>query len=194
MTAHADDDSGDLSADSLPRKKFSGKKLVLFVILPLILLIAAGAGNPPVVVDETADIAKAARDIVWGASFDNNVICVDEKVAEAPPVDMLDPRAAPVFYELPDMLVNLNSINKRPAFLKIKIAIQVSRPEDIPAIEQVLPRIIDHFQVYLRELRLEDLKGSAGMYRLRQELLMRINAAAHPVKVRDVLFKEMLVQ
>ena len=42
-------------------------------------LIAAGAGNPPVVVDETADIERAARDIVWGASFDNNIICADEK-------------------------------------------------------------------------------------------------------------------
>ncbi|MHB2154018.1 aldehyde dehydrogenase family protein [Calditrichota bacterium GD2] len=42
-------------------------------------LMAAGAGNPPVVVDETADIAKAARDIVWGASFDNNIVCADEK-------------------------------------------------------------------------------------------------------------------
>lgn len=43
-------------------------------------LMAAGAGNPPVVVDETADIPKAARDIVWGASFDNNIVCTDEKV------------------------------------------------------------------------------------------------------------------
>lgn len=43
-------------------------------------LIAAGAGNPPVVVDETADIAKAAASIVHGASFDNNIICADEKV------------------------------------------------------------------------------------------------------------------
>ena len=42
-------------------------------------LIAAGAGNPPVVVDETADIASAARHIVFGASFDNNIICADEK-------------------------------------------------------------------------------------------------------------------
>lgn len=176
MTAHADDNSGDMSADSLPRKKFSGKKLVLFVILPLILLIGAGAGI----------YFSGLLDMLTGSG--------EEEVAVAPPPDMLDPRAAPVFYELPDMLVNLNSIARRPAFLKIKIAIQVSRPEDTPAIEQVLPRIIDHFQVYLRELRLEDLKGSAGMYRLRQELLMRINAAAHPVKVRDVLFKEMLVQ
>jgi flagellar FliL protein len=57
-----------------------------------------------------------------------------------------------------------------------------------------MPRIMDNFQVYLRELRIEDLKGSAGMYRLREELLVRVNAAAAPAKVRDVLFKEMLVQ
>ncbi len=42
-------------------------------------VIAAGPGNPPAVVDETADIPKAARDIVAGASLDNNVICTSEK-------------------------------------------------------------------------------------------------------------------
>jgi acyl-CoA reductase-like NAD-dependent aldehyde dehydrogenase len=41
--------------------------------------VCAGPGNPPVVVDETADIAQAGRDIVFGASFDNNIICTDEK-------------------------------------------------------------------------------------------------------------------
>ncbi|MEJ2543897.1 MAG: aldehyde dehydrogenase EutE [Calditrichaceae bacterium] len=43
-------------------------------------LMAAGAGNPPTVVDETADIPRAAKDIVWGASFDNNIVCADEKI------------------------------------------------------------------------------------------------------------------
>ena len=57
-----------------------------------------------------------------------------------------------------------------------------------------MPRVIDNFQTYLRELRLDDLKGSAGMYRLREELLVRVNAAAAPAKIKDVLFKEMLVQ
>jgi len=57
-----------------------------------------------------------------------------------------------------------------------------------------MPRILDNFQVYLRELRLDDLKGSAGMYRLREELLLRVNAAVQPVQVKDVLFREMLVQ
>ncbi|AWJ89359.1 flagellar basal body protein FliL [Azospirillum baldaniorum] len=173
MTAHAED---DVSTDGLPRKKFSGKKLVLFVILPLVLLIGAGAG-------------------VYFSGLLDSLLGKKEEHAEVPAEPAQpDPHAAPVFYDLPDMLVNLNSSGKRPAFLKIKISIQLAKGEDIPAIEHVLPRIIDNFQVYLRELRLEDLKGSAGMYRLRQELLMRITASAHPVKVKDVLFKEMLVQ
>ena len=176
MTAHAEDDAGELSTEGLPRKKFSGKKLVLFVILPLVLLIGAGAG-------------------VYFSGLLDTLLGKKEEHAEVPAEPAQpDPHAAPIFYDLPDMLVNLNAAGKRPAFLKIKISIQVSKPEDVPAVEHVLPRIINNFQVYLRELRLEDLKGSAGMYRLRQELLMRISAAAHPVKVKDVLFKEMLVQ
>jgi acyl-CoA reductase-like NAD-dependent aldehyde dehydrogenase len=41
--------------------------------------VCAGPGNPPIVVDETADLDQAARDIIKGASFDNNIICIDEK-------------------------------------------------------------------------------------------------------------------
>ena len=47
---------------------------------------------------------------------------------------------------------------------------------------------------YLRELRLEDLQGAAGVYRLREELLVRVNQAVRPAKVNDVLFKDMLIQ
>ena len=46
-------------------------------------VVAAGPGNPPSVVDQTADLDKAARDIVRGASFDNNIVCVDEKTVIA---------------------------------------------------------------------------------------------------------------
>jgi flagellar FliL protein len=173
MTAHAE--SEDLPG-GVPRKKFSGKKLVLFVILPLLLLVGTGAGV----------YFSGVLDMLLGTKE-------EEHAAPTEPLPQ-EHAGPPVFYDLPDMLVNLNTANRRPAFLKIKISIQVAKPEDIPAIEHVLPRIVDNFQVYLRELRLEDLKGSAGMYRLRQELLMRITAAAHPVKVKDILFREMLVQ
>lgn len=104
------------------------------------------------------------------------------------------PPAVAVFHELPELLVNLNTGGRKSTFLKIRISLELETAEDIPKIEGVMPRVIDNFQVYLRELRVEDLKGSEGMYRLREELLMRVSAAAAPAKVNDVLFKEMLVQ
>lgn len=98
------------------------------------------------------------------------------------------------FFEVPDLIVNLNTNGRKSTFLKIKIALELEGPQDVDRINEVLPRIFDNFQVYLRELRVDDLNGSAGMYRLREELLRRVNIAARPIKVRDVLFKEMLVQ
>ena len=65
---------------------------------------------------------------------------------------------------------------------------------DKVAVEQVMPRVVDQFQTYLRELRVKDLRGSAGIYRLQMELLSRVNAAAFPVEVKDVLFQEILIQ
>ena len=99
-----------------------------------------------------------------------------------------------VFFPLEELIVNLNAGGRKSTFLKIRVSLELADGEDISRIESVMPRIMDNFQVYLRELRIEDLKGSAGMYRLREELLTRVNAAAAPAKIQDVLFKEMLVQ
>ena len=99
-----------------------------------------------------------------------------------------------VFFPLEDVIVNLNTGGRQSTFLKIKISLELADAGDISRIETVMPRIMDNFQVYLRELRIEDLKGAAGMYRLREELLTRVNIAAAPAKINDVLFKEMLVQ
>ena len=99
-----------------------------------------------------------------------------------------------VYDEMPELLVNLNSTDRKSSFLKIRISLEMESEMDIPRVEQVMPRIVDNFQVYLRELRLEDLKGAAGMYRLREELLTRVSAAASPIRIKDVLFREMLIQ
>ena len=109
------------------------------------------------------------------------------QVAEAPPKPA-------VFLDLPDLLVNLSGTGRKTNFLKLSVSLELEKKEDIPLVNAVMPRIIDAFQVYLRELRLEDLRGSGGIYRLREELLRRVNAAAAPAKITDVLFKEMLVQ
>ena len=104
------------------------------------------------------------------------------------------PNSDVVFYDLPEMVVNLASTSNKRTYLKIQISLELDRTADVEALQRLLPRVIDHFQVYLRELRADDLHGSAGIYRLKEELLRRVSAAARPVIIRDVLFKEILIQ
>lgn len=99
-----------------------------------------------------------------------------------------------VFFTIPDMIVNLSSNAKQPRFLKISLKVELDKAEDQARFEAILPRVIDQFQTYLRELRIEDLRGSSGMYRMKIELLSRVRAAAPELKIRDVLFQEILVQ
>lgn len=107
-----------------------------------------------------------------------------------------DGKAAPqaVFYDMEEFVVNLNVGSKRPSFLKMTVSLEVAGELQIPIIEKNMPRVRDSFQIYLRELRQEDLQGSAGLYRLREELLLRVNKVVYPAKVNDILFKEVLVQ
>ena len=107
------------------------------------------------------------------------------------------PAAKPVaFLELREMMVNLSPEpnQDRARLLKFKVALEVSDPKTVPSITPFLPRIEDTFQVFVRELRATDLDGSAGMYRLREELLRRVNIAIYPAKVEAVLFKDIVVQ
>ena len=99
-----------------------------------------------------------------------------------------------VFYDLQEILVNFNDGGGKSRFLKIRVSLELERQTAIKKIEKIMPRVVDSFQTYLRELRLSDLKGSAGLYRLREELLIRASAAVAPVKINDVLFKEILIQ
>ena len=99
-----------------------------------------------------------------------------------------------VFFPLEEIVVNLGTGGRDSSFLKVIVNLELESSEDIPKIETILPRIMDKFQAYLRGLRLEDIKGSVGMDRLREELLSRVNKEAAPTKVNDVLFKEMLIQ
>ena len=100
-----------------------------------------------------------------------------------------------VFFDLPDVLVNLaNTGNERVQYLKVKLVLEVADQALIAQIQPVLPRVMDAFQTYLRELRATDLDGSAGLYRLKEELTRRVNAAIAPSHVNAVLFKEIVVQ
>ena len=101
----------------------------------------------------------------------------------------------PVFLDMPDVLVNLSSTgSERTQYLKVKVVLELPDQELSAQIQPIMPRIMDTFQTYLRELRPTDLDGSAGLYRLKEELTRRVNAAIAPGKINAVLFKEIVIQ
>lgn len=166
--AQGSEEAPEAPARNLPVKK------ILLIVLPLLLLVGAGAGL----------YFTGAIDSLMGMF----------KGAEHPKAETKAAVQQTVFMDLPEMLVNLQSDGRKQSFLKIHVALELTDPTDPPKIEAVMPRIVDSFQVYLRELRIEDLQGAAGMHLLREELLTRVQAAVKPVKVNDVLFREMLIQ
>ena len=185
----ADEDEAEEGADGAaegedgegaPKKKrrIAGKKIVLFGVLPL-LLIGGGAG-------------VFFSGLLGGG--DEEVAAEGEDAAAATEAEAAEPPRDVVFYDLPEMLVNLNSEGRQSSFLKIQISLELGAAEAVPEVEKVLPRIVDNFQVYLRELRPNELSGTKGVVRLKEELLVRVNKAVDPVKVYDILFKEILVQ
>ena len=114
----------------------------------------------------------------------------DEQHAEAAP-----PPNPPSFVDVPDMLVNLvGAPGERVQYLKLKLVLEVKEEKQAEAIKPALPRVTDLFQTYMRELRPSDLNGSAGLFRLKEELTKRVNLALAPNSVNAVLFKEVVIQ
>ena len=101
-----------------------------------------------------------------------------------------------VFLDMPDVLVNLsaNSGSERTQYLKVKVTLELPNEATSAQVQPLMPRLMDAFQTYLRELRPSDLDGSAGLYRLKEELTRRVNAAIAPSRINAVLFKEIVVQ
>ena len=140
--------------------------------LPLVLLGAGGAGAwyagliPGLGAKEAAAAADAA--------------------AAAP--------EKPIFVDMPDIVANLNAPGRRSSYIKLRSKLEVARAADARALQEAMPRLQDLFTTYLREVRPEELRGSAGTYRLREELMVRATLAAPPARVTDVLFVELLLQ
>lgn len=137
-------------------------------------------------------IAAAALLVVGGGGFGAMKMMGGGEKHEEPKKEVVKPAT---FVDLPDVLVNLaNSGGDRTQYLKVKIVLELPDAELVPKIQPLMPRVMDAFQTYLRELRPTDLDGSAGLYRLKEELTRRVNVAVAPNKVTAVLFKEIVVQ
>jgi len=165
VNASLDDD------DSTAEEKKGGNKMLLIIIGALVLIGGGGAA------------AYFMGFIGGGAS---------EEVAKEEKKEKEEIKAS--FLKIPDMIVNLSSADGQPRYLRLSVQLELKSEEDRASVELVMPRVVDQFQTYLRELRVRDLRGSAGIYRLQMELLSRVNAAAYPIEVQDVLFQEILIQ
>jgi flagellar FliL protein len=154
-----------------PPKKAGKNKLIILVAAPVVLLLI-GAGG-------------------WFTGILPHVLGMDKHEEHTEEAAKPVP---PSYVDVPEMVANLNSANHKPSYVKMTARIEVPKPEDAEKVRAALPRLQDMMQTYLREMRPEELRGSAGTYRLREELLVRANAAVAPAKVSDVLFTQMLVQ
>lgn len=158
-----------------PAPKGSPLKLILMIVGPLLLI-----------------------GIIVGALFFLGILggSKEGEVKEEKHEESLAEQMHDVFtYNLPSMLINLRTTGRRTSFLKVTFVLEVKGNEEAKKeLELLKPRIVDQFQTYLRELEVDDLQGSAGMQRLKEELLDRVNAVTAPIKVQNVLFSEFLVQ
>jgi flagellar FliL protein len=162
------------AAEGAPKKgfrKFLTKKMLMIAVPVLLLVLGGGGAGAYFFLFKKAETHEAKA---------------EEEVPLTPP--------KVAFSDMQDILVNIQSNDGTPAYLKLGVSLELENEEQKAAMEPLMPRITDQFQAYLRELRLDDLKGSAGVLRLKEELLRRVNVAAAPYKVRDVLLKEMIIQ
>ena len=98
-----------------------------------------------------------------------------------------------VFYTLPEVVVNMQTADGKPTFLKLKLTLELPDEGAVEELDPNMPRLQDMFQTFLRELRPEDLSGSQGSYQLRMEILRRVNLVIAPSKANAVLIEEMLI-
>jgi flagellar FliL protein len=192
----AEGEGGEGAEGEAPaKKKMSGKKLVLFIILPAVLvlggggaaaflLLGGGGGEQHADANEGHGKAKGGHGEEEGAG----------EAVPGPNGTMIMHGDDVVFVTLPEMLVNITGPEGRPAYLKLKLTLEAPDDETVTALGEHIPRVTDQFNGFLRELRTDDLAGSAGAYRLRLELLRRVNLVIAPMQVNAVLIEEMLVQ
>ena len=164
-----------------------GKKKIIIAAVALLLVLGGGAGAYFTgALDSLLGKEPNCAEVKEG---DDDYTACQEILAKTEAE-----KPAAVFMEVPDLIVNLSTGGKQTRFLKIGIKLELKDDAEMKKLEPLMPRVIDHFQTYLRELRPEDLGGSAGIYRLRIELLSRVKAAAPNVTVNDILFQEILMQ
>jgi len=197
-----------------PKKKMSGKTLVLFIILPAVIVLGGGGAAAMMLLGggkstEVADAAhggegehkkekpakKPEKKDDHGASGGGEHAAAGGAGGEGADVGALTlgEEGQPSYYALPKMIVNLAGSGNQSQLLELLLTLEASDASAFDSVPTEMPRLRDAFQSFLRELRVEDINGSAGSYRLRIELLKRFNIVMAPAKADAVLIESFLV-
>jgi flagellar FliL protein len=158
--------------DAAPKAK---SKLMLIMAVLVAVLLAAGAG-------------------LWFSGILPKLLGLQPKVEAGKPAHDSAAAAAPVYLDVPEIITNLNVAGRRQSYLKLHAKLELGGSGDVAGVTAAMPRILDLFQTYLRDMRPEEMRGSEGSYRLREELIGRASVAAAPAQIRDVLFQELIIQ
>ncbi len=195
-TPPAEGEGGEGAEGEAPgKKKMSGKTLILFIVLPAVLVLGGGGAAAFLLLGggggEQHAEANAGHGKEKGGHGGGEG---DGEAVPGPNGTTIMHGDDVVFVTLPEMLVNIQGPEGRPAYLKLKLTLEAPDDETVAALGEHIPRVTDQFNGFLREMRTDDLSGSAGAYRLRLELLRRVNLVIAPMQVNAVLIEEMLVQ
>lgn len=185
------DEDTDAAEEGAEGKSVGGKKKIIIILAAVLLLAGVGAGLFFSGIlggkDKGGETEEAAEAPEAGEHAEG-------KPGEVKLDEHGKPIGGPIFMELPEFLVNLSSPGGKTSFMKMSVTLELATPQAQAVAEANKPRIQDAFNTYLREMRPSDLAGSAGIYRLREELLTRVNKTLEPEVVKDILFGEIIVQ
>ena len=193
--AAADPDALMIEGGGAPKKK--KPPFVLIAAAAGARVVLAGGGTGAFLMLKKPAVAQAGKDAKpkkEKKKEDKKADAADAKKGADPSAPVVrDGPDGVVFYTLPDVVVNMQTADGRPSFLKLKLTLELPDHDTVDVLNPNMPRLQDMFQVFLRELRPEDLSGSQGGYQLRMEILRRVNLVISPSKANAVLIEEMLV-
>ncbi len=194
--AEAPEAAEGAEGEAAPAKKKLGKKALIMMVAGAVLVVGGGGagafmllgGDKP----KAGEEAHGEKPKKKGKKKGGGGHGKGDKPAEGAPVIAEGPDGV-VFYTMPDILVNIQSADGRPSYLKLKLTLELPDHHTAEELAPATPRLNDMFSTFLRELRPEDLSGSQGTYELRMEILRRANLVVAPAEVKAVLIEEMLI-
>ncbi|MCJ2090174.1 flagellar basal body-associated protein FliL [Methylobacterium sp. E-005] len=175
-------EEGEAGADAAPK----GKKKLMIIVAAAVLVLGGGGGAFLIMGrgGGHGDGAEAAADSHGGGHGGGG-----DKAGS-------DAKKPVVFVDVREMMLNLSPDlpQDKIKYAKVRLALELKDAKVEEEVKPLMPRVEDALQVYMRELRPSDLTSSLGLFRLREELLRRVNIALYPARVEAVLFKDVIVQ